>query len=76
MFAPSKDHCMVANCDRPREVRGICASCYRSASRKVRLNETTWDELEKLGIVLASKHGTTKGALTTALNEARELAAK
>ncbi len=36
-------------------LRGLCTSCYSSASRLVRIKRTTWDELEKNGKALVAE---------------------
>ena len=40
---------MVSNCDRQAEGRGLCRSCLSLASKLIKENKTTWEDLEKRG---------------------------
>lgn len=43
--------CLIPGCDREKiEVRGICLAHYRVAREKVDGGETTWEELEAMGL--------------------------
>jgi hypothetical protein len=71
--------CMVEQCNRPAETRGVCKSCYAHARILVLGGDSTWQELESLGLVMpAHKHPTKnplKAAFLAAI-EKREAAAK
>lgn len=41
---------MVPECKRTAKTRGMCENCYAGAARKVREKQTTWEELERLGL--------------------------
>ncbi|MDE2469450.1 MAG: hypothetical protein KGL35_12065, partial [Bradyrhizobium sp.] len=43
--------CIVPDCTRPAKMRGVCASCYQNASKLIQRGGTTWEELERLGLV-------------------------
>lgn len=42
---------------RKAKFRGLCNACYQAASRLIRANETTWEELEAQGKALHVKRG-------------------
>jgi hypothetical protein len=49
--------CIVTDCKRPAETRGVCKSCYAHARVLVLSGETCWQELESMGLVkVAHKH--------------------
>lgn len=54
------DPCMTPGCGRirgdgpnMRGGRGVCKRCYLAYAYLVRTGQTTWDELERKGLVLA-----------------------
>jgi hypothetical protein len=49
--------CLVPNCERPVETRGLCASCYQAARKKVVRGVFTWKQLEEKGWALPPQHG-------------------
>lgn len=55
-MAKRKGKCRGEGCESTAEYRGLCNGCYRSLWHMVNRGETTWEELEKLGIVAVS-HG-------------------
>lgn len=44
-------------CSRPARVRGLCWTDYQAARRQVVLQNTTWERLESIGLVLPSRRG-------------------
>lgn len=50
-----KPKCSIANCSGVSVVRGVCPSCYSAVSVRVKSGMTTWEELERLGIVKSPK---------------------
>lgn len=38
--------CLIQNCDRKVQSRGLCSNHYQSAQELVKKNETSWEELE------------------------------
>lgn len=73
MIARNKESaCMVPGCTRPvGSSRAVCVSCYAIAKRLVEKQESTWEELEALGLVLPAK-SRMASPLRTALAVARE----
>lgn len=43
--------CLIKDCKKRVHSRGICRDHYQIASITVRVGETTWEELERLGMV-------------------------
>ena len=50
MIAIAKETCMVPGCDQESHCRGICKSDWMAANRLVKREETTWEELESMGL--------------------------
>lgn len=50
------DKCLVPNCQRGPETRGLCHVHYCIASKLVRKHITTWTELERCGKSLEPYH--------------------
>jgi len=44
-------------CGKPARNRGVCKATYAMARRMVRAGKTTWQELERRGVVLQSRQG-------------------
>lgn len=42
--------CMTPDCDKPRQWKGLCRSCYAQGLRLIDRDGVTWDELEALGM--------------------------
>lgn len=43
--------CIVPDCKRPHDApRGLCSSCYQSGLKLVHTGQTTWEQLEQLGL--------------------------
>jgi hypothetical protein len=43
--------CVTSNCNAAAIVgRGLCGKCYLTARYLIRTKQTTWDELEKMGL--------------------------
>jgi hypothetical protein len=76
MYAASRDHCMLAGCDRPIESCGLCDPCYQLALKLIRLGKTTREELEQRGLILPPRHRQPSSPLTLALIESRAADAK
>lgn len=67
--------CMVPGCDRPAKLRGVCQSCYQNAAKLIQRGGTTWEELQKFGLVRPRHSGSgLRAALYRALDEARSKA--
>lgn len=45
---------MIESCNRPTYARGLCNPCYMSARVMIASNDTTWPELEAMGIARQS----------------------
>ena len=45
-----KEKCILNKCDRPTCARGLCKSCYQTASVAVLAKVTSWEELSSLGL--------------------------
>lgn len=43
--------CLTPKCQGTAAHRGLCLKCYSTAKRAVEGGETTWEELEQLGMV-------------------------
>jgi hypothetical protein len=67
---------LLPDCDRESHCRGICKNDWIAASRLVKKGETTWEELESLGVArpLFRFRGRFTRALQTACEAARESA--
>lgn len=51
--------CLTRNCHKvvdPKNERGLCSSCYRTAKRLVKSSHTTWEMLERAGFVLKKRN--------------------
>ncbi len=56
---PTTQTCLIPGCENTEiRARGQCDSCYQTAARRVRLGETTWEELEEKGYALPARRGT------------------
>ena len=42
--------CLTPGCKRKVACKGLCPTCYQQALGKVKRKETTWLELEQLGL--------------------------
>lgn len=42
--------CIITECGRDAEHRGLCKSCWNQAGKAVRAGETTWEELEAVSL--------------------------
>jgi hypothetical protein len=47
----SSKKCRIAACRGKAKTRDVCDSCYRAARRAVIAGETTWEDLERAGVV-------------------------
>ena len=53
-MAKTDGKCLCMACrDEEEHARGLGENCYRAALRKVNAGETTWEELEELGLARA-----------------------
>lgn len=67
----SKPQCLMPNCkgkDEPT-CRGLCDRCYQASARRVRLEETTWEELVEAGYALPANQGRPGGPASKAIQE-------
>lgn len=46
----ASDKCNISDCTNMKKSRGLCQGCYAQLAALVAKQETTWQELEKLGI--------------------------
>ena len=44
--------CMMETCDRRAACRGLCWPCYQTARKLVLTEESTFSELERMGLIL------------------------
>lgn len=62
MIANARSHttdvkCLIDGCDSYNiEARGLCHGCYQKAMAMVQRRETTWEQLEQLGLVKPVRH--------------------
>lgn len=42
--------CVIPNCVEAAQWKGLCRSCYGQASRFIREEKTTWEELNNLSL--------------------------
>lgn len=63
--------CRIDGCDAVAGTRGMCTLCYNAANRAINRGETTWGELESLGLAgqALRKHG--RNPFTKALKKVR-----
>lgn len=47
--------CLVPDCDRETEIRGLCRPCYNRAYQLVMAGRTTWEALEERGKIETRK---------------------
>jgi hypothetical protein len=64
--------CMVDQCKRPADTRGVCKSCYVHARVLVLSGETSWAELESMGLVMPAHKHAPKNPLKVAFLAALE----
>jgi len=51
----TKQECRIKGCTGKVHTRGVCFRCYRAAYRLVEREQTTWDELESMGLLATTK---------------------
>lgn len=73
MATAPKKKCLIADCGKLADCRGLCLTCYSSARAAVKAKKCTWEELEKWGLALAPKPfvGKFPGKFLLALDEFR-----
>lgn len=71
--------CLVPQCGAPLEAqlsaRGLCRPCYMSARFQIKRGNTSWEELESLGLAKPSRRSATGHAvplINTAIEQARK----
>lgn len=64
--------CLIKDCGRPAETRGVCKSCYVHARVLVISGDSTWEELEQLGLVRPAHRHAPKNPLKVAFLAAIE----
>ncbi len=42
--------CLTPECKGSKAFKGLCSACYKDAKRLVDLKQTTWEELEEMGL--------------------------
>lgn len=50
-----ENECIIPGCSGKPRIRGLCNTCYSTASLRVRSGLSTWEDLEKAGLALPSK---------------------
>lgn len=69
--------CVAPHCGKQlvqgKQGRGLCDTCYQEARRMIRLDKTTWAELESLGLAVPPKRrlGSKKSKFELAVDQAR-----
>lgn len=64
--ATEPERCIIPQCGNVRSARGLCAKCYSEANNAIKRKETSWKELQELGLCYG------KGTpFTRALRQAR-----
>lgn len=58
-------NCLTKHCREPARTRGLCATCYKGASRMIAAGETTWATLEKKGAARAARAARFRAGLET-----------
>ena len=65
--------CLVQDCERESSCRGLCHSCYQTASRNIKTGRVTWKQLIIMGLAIDARTGTGhKGAFMRSLEEAEK----
>jgi hypothetical protein len=62
MIMKEKKVCLSKGCEKKAKTRGLCPSCYNSANHIVKSGETSWDQLEEMGLSLPSSGREIKSA--------------
>lgn len=44
------DICIISNCGKPRKWKGLCSKCYGEAKQLIDAQQTTWEELNTMGL--------------------------
>lgn len=50
--------CLIPDCGRESQSRGLCGRCYQNARGMILRRETTWEELEQAGLVTTGQSRT------------------
>jgi hypothetical protein len=48
--------CLIEKCERLSKSRGLCFSCYQTATNLIKDKKTTWEKLEELGLARKRQH--------------------
>ncbi len=48
--------CLIDGCNVAGKIRGLCPICYQAAAATIKLNRTTWVELEDMGLANKAQH--------------------
>jgi len=51
----SKEDCLIKGCDNLAHTRGLCPKHYQKYVYRVKKGKTSWEELERLGLILPPK---------------------
>lgn len=62
-----KPKCLAPGCQREAKVRGLCTSCYVTATCKINAGETTWEQLMAAGLALERANANPIGLAIAAL---------
>ena len=71
----TKTKCLIDGCTRAAVSRGLCHACYSVARGTILRNETSWEELENLGLARHFTMGRAPaaGAFAIALANAKNM---
>ena len=64
-------HCLIGGCNNAATCRGLCHSCYQQALKKIAKGETTWGQLEALGLCRSPRGR--QGAFSAAFAQTRQV---
>ena len=64
------EQCLADGCEATPRIKGLCNPCYQSALAGVRNKTSSWEELERLGLVWPRKRGKFSAALQVRRDQA------
>lgn len=69
--AIDSETCRIGGCSNKPHARGLCHRCYRNAAAQVSRGQTSWHELEELGLIRPAYKREASAAFSVALAQAR-----